>query len=208
MYSDFILIQGVNTEVFLLLSTCWPDCRRERHHLAFELQFVLFRIQSSDPNLYFQCIRYRSNWIMERAGFYLIGGGSLFRLHASAQSRRVFLLYFLVRSCLVHCSKVLVVFYSLHSHTWRSDVCVWIVFCLSGLVWVWFEGRHIKEQEVETRSHIIAIQIPDMSVFPDSDLSVLIAFIYGGGWLSLAAWSLNRRNLLQHLKHLSHFLAC
>ena len=138
MYSDFILIQGVNTEVFLLLSTCWPDCRRERHHLAFELQFVLFRIQSSDPNLYFQCIRYRSNWIMERAGFYLIGGGSLFRLHASAQSRRVFLLYFLVRSCLVHCSKVLVVFYSLHIDTWSSDVCVWIVFCLSDLVWIAF----------------------------------------------------------------------
>ena len=49
----------------------------------------------------------------------------------------------------------------------------------------WFELHFVewsgREQEVETRSHIIAIQIPDMSVFPDSDLSVLIVFIYGGG---------------------------
>ena len=54
-----------------------------------------------------------------------------------------------------------------------------IIFCR--VAWFEFGLRGvilIREQEVETRSHIIAIQIPDMSVFPDSDLSVLIVFIY------------------------------
>ena len=50
----------------------------------------------------------------------------------------------------------------------------WFEFGLSGVTL-------IREQEVETRSHIIAIQIPDMSVSPVSDLSALIVFIYGGG---------------------------
>ena len=54
-----------------------------------------------------------------------------------------------------------------------------IIFC--GVAWFEFGLSGvtlIREQEVETRSHIIAIQIPDMSVSPVSDLSVLIVFIY------------------------------
>ena len=138
MYSKFSLIQGVNPEVFLLLSTCWPDCRRGRHHLAFELQLVLFRIQSFDPKLYFQCIRYRSNWIMERAGFYLIGGGSLFRLHASAQSRRVF--FIVLFSSVLPCTLKL---YSIaYTSIFGVQTCVFeIIFCRVA----WFEFGRWKQ---------------------------------------------------------------
>ena len=87
-------------------------------------------------------------------------------LHASAHSR---LVCFHCSVLIVqYCGIVLVVFYCFGNYTaiLGVETCVFESYFkglpgLSGL-------SRFREQEVETTSHILAIQIPDMSVFPDT----------------------------------------